>query len=92
MNEPLWSVERKDCTVWVFIHTNLDTCKPIKGFGHKFENQEAAELMCQHLEKTFRDWNEYVAAHPDHFIWDENLSKVKKYLNERWNAKTHEWK
>lgn len=92
MKQFIWNVRREDCNVWISIHTNLDTCEPVMRFGKGFENQESAELACKHLLETFHEWNEYVASNPEYYIHNEQLSKVKKFLNERWNAKENCWK
>ena len=92
MDDPIYKVYRDDKTVCIQVDTNLKTCSELRSFKCQFENQESAELMARHLKNIFEDWNEHVASNPGEFIWDEQLSGVKKYLNEHWNARENCWK
>lgn len=88
----IYEITRDDTTVKITINSNLGTCKPYYPFAFNCNTQENAELLKNHFEKTFEDFLKYIAKNPAEFIWGEDLSKVKKYLNENWNSRENCWK
>jgi len=85
-------IYRNDGIVKIDINSNLGTCNPIYPFSLNMGNQENAELLSRHLIKELDCHNRNVAKKAYYYLKPHEISELKKYLNDRWDARNNCWK
>jgi len=91
--EPLiMSISRTNTSVRINIDSNLDVGKRIIPFSFSFENELVAELVRRHLQELLLSWQQEIAKKPWHYIWGEDLNKVKRYLVKKWDSRKMQFK
>lgn len=83
---------RKDTEVWVRMKHGLETCCTDYAFGRRCENQEEAELIAQHMNREVDKWRSKIAREAMIWLKPEEVSALKRKMQERWHGGKHCWK
>jgi len=87
----VWDISNKKEVVRLVIDINV---KAEKLFVFEFTcaDEVYAELLVNHLKRVYSKFQEYVCKNPLEFLPSKEISKLKRFLNEHWDAKNHCYK